>query len=44
LGRIRSDVGREIAENLCLGSGCWGKDFFAKVSDSMARRGNTVLV
>jgi len=32
LGRIRSDLGREIAENLCLGFGCWGKDFFAKVS------------
>jgi len=25
-------LGREIAENLCLGFGCWGKDFFAKVS------------
>jgi len=32
LGRIRSDLGREIAENLCLGFGCWGKDFFTKVS------------
>ena len=25
-------MGREIAENLCLGFGCRGKGFFAKVS------------
>ena len=25
----------ETAENLCLGFGCWGKGFFAKVSDSV---------
>ena len=32
LGRIRSDLGREIAEDLCLDFGCRGKGFFAKVS------------
>ncbi len=32
MGKIRSDWGREIAENLCLGFGCRGKGFFAKVS------------
>jgi len=32
LGKIRSDWGREIAENLCLGFGCRGKGFFAKIS------------
>ena len=32
LGKIRRYWGREIVENLCLGFGCWGKDFFAKVS------------
>ena len=26
--------GKEMAENLCLGFGCWGKGFFAKVSYS----------
>lgn len=35
MGKIRSDLGRETAENLCLGFGCWGKGFFAKVSDSV---------
>ena len=25
MGRIRRYWGREIAENLCLGFGCWGK-------------------
>ena len=32
-GKIRRYWGRERAENLCLGSGCRRKGFFAKVSD-----------
>ena len=32
LGKIRRYWGRETAENLCLGFGCWGRGFFAKVS------------
>ena len=27
----------ETAENLCLDFGCWGKDFFAKVSYCFTR-------
>ena len=33
MGKIRSDWGAEIDENLCLGFGCRGKRNFAKVSD-----------
>ena len=25
----------KTAENLCFGFGCWGKDFFAKVSSGL---------
>ena len=35
----------ETAENLCLGFGCWGKGFFAKVSGRLKisfRRPDTV--
>ena len=32
MGKIRSDWGAEIDENLCLGFGCREEGFFAKVS------------
>ena len=36
MGKIRRYWGAETAENLCLGFGCWGKGFFAKVSGGFA--------
>ena len=31
-GRIKGELGTKTAEDLCLGFGCRGKGFFAKVS------------
>ena len=31
----------KTAENLCFGFGCWGKDFFAKVSLHVKSAGKT---
>ena len=44
MGRIRRYWGREIAENLCLGSGCRGKGFFAKVSGRLKGKGNSIVI